>query len=117
SKAIELALKQLEVNPRDANVFGDLASYYSMLGKKEQALAALEKSLQYDRNNKDLIFNAADVYNQTGDTGLALEWLSKAIHAGYSIDKFRDTPAFSNLTDNPRYQELIKSAQKSKLAN
>ena len=106
-KAVELASKELTVNPRDADVSGDLATYYAMLGDRPHALAALEKSLQGQRNNKDLIFNAADVYNQLGDTGLALEWLAKAVHAGYPVEKFKDMPGFSNLAGNPRFQELI----------
>jgi eukaryotic-like serine/threonine-protein kinase len=106
-KAIELAGHELNVNPRDADVLGDLANYYAMLGDRKQSLSALEKSLQYERNSKELIFNAADVYNQLGETGLALEWLAKAVNAGYSVDKFQNTAAFSNLAGNPRYQELI----------
>jgi eukaryotic-like serine/threonine-protein kinase len=113
-KAVDLAMQELKVNPQDADVLGDLAAYYAMLGDRERALTALEKSLRYKHNNKDLIFNAADVYNQLGYTGLALEWLSKAVHAGYSVEKFRDSPSFSNLAGNPRYQELIGIAQASR---
>ena len=113
-KALELASHELKVNPQDADVLGDLAAYYAMLGDRERALTALEKSLQYEHNNKDLIFNAADVYNQLGDTGLALEWLAKALHAGYSAQKFRDSPGFSNLVGNPRYEQLIREAQASR---
>jgi tetratricopeptide (TPR) repeat protein/predicted Ser/Thr protein kinase len=107
-KAVELASQELKVNPRNAEVLGDLASYYAMLGERDRALMALEKSLQSEHNDKDLIFNAADVYNQLGETGLALEWLAKAVHAGYSVEKFRNTPNFRNLVGNPQYDELIR---------
>jgi len=114
SKAADLARQELSVNPRDADVLGDLAAYYAMLGERQQALAYLDRSLQYERSNKDLIFNAADVYNQLGETGLALEWLAKAVHAGYPVDKFKDMPAFSNLASNTQYQALIQKAQATK---
>lgn len=113
-KATELAERELSVNPHDAEVLGDLAAYYSMMGERQRALAYLEQSLEYARNDKDLIFNAADVYNQLGETGLALEWLAKAVHAGYPVSKFKDLPGFSNLASNPQYQALVAKADAPK---
>ena len=40
-KAVSLAGKQLEVDPKDAEVNGDIADYYAMLGDRERAVAAL----------------------------------------------------------------------------
>ena len=51
------------------------------------------------------------VYNQLGETGLTLEWMTKAVQAGYSASKFRDSIAFHNLVDNPRYQDIVAKAQ------
>lgn len=110
-KAAELAERELSVNPHDPEVLGDLAAYYSMLGDRRRALSSLEQSLEYARNDKDLIFNAADVYNQLGETGLALEWLAKAVHAGYPVAKFKDLPGFTNLSSNPQYQALLARAE------
>jgi serine/threonine-protein kinase len=106
-KAIELAERQLQVNPHDSDVLGDLAEYYSMLGDREQARHCLTLALQYGHGEKELMFTAAEVYNQLGETGLALEWLTKAVHAGYPVNKFRDFPTFENLVQKPRYQELV----------
>lgn len=113
-RAVDLASQELKVNPQDADVLGDIATYYAMLGDRERALTSLGQSLRHEQNNKDLIFNAADVYNQLGDTGLALEWLTKAVHAGYSVQKFRDSPSFSNLASNPQYERLIHEGEASR---
>ena len=107
-KAIALAEQQLKVNPRDASVLGDLASYYSMLGDRKQALEYLDRSLQLGQGDKDLLLNAAVVYNQLRETGAALEWLSKALAAGYSRSDVSTAPNFDNLHDNPRYQALMR---------
>ena len=107
-KAIVMAEQQLKVNPRDAGVFGDLASYYSMLGDRKQALSYLDRSLQLGRVDKELLLNAAVVYNQLHETGPALEWLSKALAAGYSRSVVATGAAFDNLHDNPRYQALMQ---------
>ncbi|HYM76230.1 MAG TPA: tetratricopeptide repeat protein [Candidatus Dormibacteraeota bacterium] len=107
-KAIALAEPQLKVNPRDAGVLGDLASYYSMLGDRKQALSYLDRSLQSGKGDKDLLLNAAVVYNQLRETGVALEWLSKALAAGYSRSVIATGAPFDNLHDNPRYQALMQ---------
>jgi eukaryotic-like serine/threonine-protein kinase len=110
-KAIELANEELKVNPHDIDVLSDLAVYYAGLRKKDQAEKYLGQALQYGHGEKELLATAAQVYNDLGDTGLALEWMSKAIDAGYSARKFQDLVAFQNLVDNPRYQEIVGKAQ------
>ena len=110
-KATELASEELKVNPHDIDVLGDMAVYYAGLGKKEQAEKYLGQALQYGHGEKELLATAAQVYNDLGETGLALEWMSKAIDAGYSARKFQDLVAFQNLVDNPRYQEIVGKAQ------
>jgi serine/threonine-protein kinase len=108
-KAVALAGPRLKVNPRDAGVLGDLASYYSMLGDRKQALSYLDRSLQLGPGDKDLLLNAAVVYNQLHETGTALEWLSKALAAGYSRSVVATGAPFDNLHDNPQYQALMQA--------
>jgi len=49
------------------------------------------------------------VYNQLGETGLAIEWLAKAVQAGYTTDKISGDPEFANLGNTPGFQQLMKS--------
>jgi eukaryotic-like serine/threonine-protein kinase len=108
-KAAELALEELKVNPRDADLLSSVAGYYSMLGDRKNALLYLSQALQYGHNDKEVLIDAAGVYNQLGETGLAIEWLGKAVQAGYTADKIRSDPQFANLANTPGYQQLIKS--------
>jgi hypothetical protein len=48
------------------------------------------------------------VYNQLHETGTSLEWLSKALAAGYSKSVVSKAPDLDNLHDNPRYQSLMQ---------
>jgi len=107
-KAIAMAEQQLKVNPRDPSILGDLASYHSMLGHREQALSYLDRSLQLGHDDKELLLNAAVVYNQLHETGPALEWLGKALAAGYSRSVVATGAPFDNLHDNPRYQAMMQ---------
>ncbi len=106
-KAISLAEERLKVNPRDTSVLADLASYWAMLADRTRALDYLDRSL-VGKNDKELLFNAALVYNQLRETGTALEWLSKALAAGYSKSVVSKSPDLDNLHDNPRYQALMR---------
>ncbi len=106
-KAISMAEQRLKVNPRDTDVLSDLARYWAMLGDRSKALDYLDRSL-VGTNDKELLFAAALVYNQLRETGPALEWLSKALAAGYSRSVVTGTPDFDNLHDNPRYQALMQ---------
>ena len=105
-KALVLANEQLQVNPRDAVLQGDVASLYAELGQRKDSLEHLDRSLQFGRGDKDLWYKAAVVYNTLGETPIALECLRKAISAGYSPSTIAKAPTFDNLRENPRFQQL-----------
>jgi eukaryotic-like serine/threonine-protein kinase len=106
-KQLSLLNNLLSVNPRDAERQGEIASCYAALGNKTDATSHLALSLQFGPGNKDLLFNAAVVYNDLGETGEALEWLHKSFLAGYSASIVRDSPEFDNLRSNPQFQQLL----------
>lgn len=108
-QAIALAEGRLEVNPRDATVLSDISAYYSMLGVRPKALAALEQALQLS-NQKDpeVLFEAAMIHNQFGETSQALGWLDKALSAGFSPATVLDAPALDNLHNNAQFQNILK---------
>jgi serine/threonine protein kinase/Tfp pilus assembly protein PilF len=107
NQAISLAEQKLKINPRDTDVLNDLAWYWAVLGDRRRALDYLDRSL-VGKNDKELLFQAALVYNQLHETGTALEWLSKALAAGYSKSVISKAPNLDNLHDNPRYQALMQ---------
>ncbi|HUI42366.1 MAG TPA: protein kinase [Terriglobia bacterium] len=107
-QAVTLGEEDLKVNPNDSALLGDLAGYYSMLGERKRALNALDRSLNAGKLDKDLMFNAVLVHNQFGETDVALEWLAKALAAGYSPSVVSQAPALKNLHADPRYQRLLR---------
>lgn len=107
---LKLLSQQLLVNPQDAEQQGYVAACYAVLGDKENAFAHLSRSLELGHSNKNLLFNAAIVYNDLGESGATLEWLQKALAAGYSATMVRDSPSFDNLRKNPQFQQLLSHA-------
>jgi serine/threonine-protein kinase len=112
-KVIELATMQLKTSPNDANILGDLAGTYAMMGDASNAIDFMNRALVINHTDPGLMFTAALVYNQLQQTGPALEWLDKALAAGYSPSLVAKSPSLDNLHTNPRYQQLMQSAQHS----
>lgn len=110
-KGISIGEEALKVNPRDPQVFSYLANYHVMLGERDPALKSLNQALAYGKSDKEILFGAALVYNRLGETGTALEWLSKALQNGYSLTTVRESPDLDNLHSNPRYQALVQGKQ------
>jgi hypothetical protein len=69
--------------------------------------------LQNGHNDKDILLDAATVYNNLGETGLAVEWLGKTVQAGYPANRIKDLPEFRNLENNPGYIQLVGKSQAS----
>ena len=108
-KAISLAERELQVNPGDTDVLGNLADYYSMLGNRNQALAYLQKALSLGPEDAAVRFKAAQVYVQLGDKDAAVHWLGEALKAGYPRAIVRDSPVLDTLRSDLRVQEMLRS--------
>jgi eukaryotic-like serine/threonine-protein kinase len=106
--AIPLAKERLKVNPRDAGVLAQLASYYSMNGDKETALMTIQSALAIAPEDAEVRYKAAIIYLQFKDLDKTLEWLEKAVSSGYSRATIQDAPNFDSLWANPRFQKLIR---------
>src|SRR5882762_7826061 len=107
-QAINIAEEELRVNPNNSYSYGILAICRAMLGEKELALDALQSGLQLSPADPFLLFQAALVYNQFGQSNEAIAWLKKAQSAGYSQARIGDYPNFDSLWTNPRSQELLR---------
>ncbi len=110
-QGLALAMAQLKSSPNDASVLGDIAGMYSMLGDAPNAIEFLNRALAINHTDNQLMINAALLYNQLHQTGPALEWLDKALKAGYPPSIVAKAAALDNLHSNPRYQQLMHSAQ------
>lgn len=106
-KAVDLAGKRLEVNPRDASVLAASADYFAMLDQQTQAKEHLARALQIAPADADVLFRAAILYNHFGDREKTLDCLAKAITAGYPRTVIRDTPDFDHLKDDAQFRAKV----------
>jgi eukaryotic-like serine/threonine-protein kinase len=108
-KAIALARAELSINSRDPDLLNALAKYFAITDDRGRALAYLNRAMEGSKSNKEVLFSAAAIYNHFGDKGEALEWLGKALRAGYSPEMARQQPELDNLHGDARFEDLLKS--------
>jgi eukaryotic-like serine/threonine-protein kinase len=106
-KALSLASKLLQVNSRDTAALTAIAYYQAMLGNSGAARSYIKDALRIAPNNSDVLFNAALIANQSGNTQDSLNYLQKAVAAGCSRSLLRDTPNFDNLRGEAKFRNLL----------
>ena len=113
-KAIALAYKELQVNPRNAETMGDLACYYAKKGDGAQAIEWLSRARSIDPNTVILMSQAATVHTLANRPEDALKDLREAFQKGYSTDEARREPEFRSLQSHPEFTNLLAEFSTSK---
>ena len=113
-RAIEIAEKQLKINPNDAELISNLAAYYADIGNKKNSQSLLEKSLKIAPDDVQVIYRAATTYEQLGSRDKALQWLSLAIRKGYSKTEIESQPELKELVADTRYKNIITNFENIK---
>jgi eukaryotic-like serine/threonine-protein kinase len=101
-RAIALAGRELKVNPRDAWVHVTLALCLAKTGQCFEADRHIREAVSLDPKNADSLFQAAIVANVCGRRKEAIDWIHKALQAGYSRELIQKEPELANLIHDPR---------------
>lgn len=107
-KAIAIAERKLQVNPKDTLVLAFLADYNAMSRHQQKAVEQIEKAIALAPEDGEVRLRAAIVYNRLGDTEPCLASLEKAVAVGYSAEVIRDTPDFDHLHTDPRFRTIAR---------
>ena len=110
ARAVGLAERDLEVNPRDTNALGCLALYEAKSGAPEKARQLIGRALEIAPKDVDVLSQAVEVYAVTGDQQKALECLKSAVQGGYARFELEANPELAGLRNDPRCREIIARA-------
>jgi serine/threonine-protein kinase len=112
-KAMELAEERLEVNPRDAGLLIDLASFYAELGNEQRAEVMLNRSINLQPGDVTTQTKIGTVLEHLGDREGALEWFGRAIENGYPVEEIYKSPdpKILLLIEDPAFQEMVEKLQ------
>ena len=99
--------KQMTVETMDdSRMLGQLADAYSMLNQQAGAHAALEALEHRDVKDSQTMFAVASAYAQIDDRTRALQWLKRAVDAGYPCDQVTRSPFIKELRKDQKYQSV-----------
>ncbi|HYG99812.1 MAG TPA: protein kinase [Terriglobales bacterium] len=112
AEAIRLAEDQLKVNSNDAGALGSISMYYAMLGRRADAERYMRRALALKPGGPDVWWQASVVYSQLGRPDDTLSALQSALAAGLSSSYISSAAYFEKLHSDPRFQQLIRSANK-----
>jgi serine/threonine-protein kinase len=105
--AVQLGQDRLAVNANDGETLSVVALYEAKLGDKTKALENVLKARRLAPGSRKVQWEAALIYELSGQRDHALEALQSAIRGGQPLDEVRGEPALANLRADPRYQQLI----------
>jgi serine/threonine protein kinase/tetratricopeptide (TPR) repeat protein len=110
-KAIALAYKQLQVNPRDAGTMGHMALYYAKKGDTAQAREFIKRARAIDPSDVYSFYISAVVDTIANDPKPAIASLRTALQKGFPVSDLESEPEFAPLRLAPEYQAMIKEFQ------
>jgi eukaryotic-like serine/threonine-protein kinase len=112
-RAIALAFKELQVNPRDANVMDQLSLYYAKKGNPTQGLDFIHRARSIKPLDINILYDEAVVYALSGRSTEALSTLREALQKGYSVQEAKNDPELANLQSRPEFAKLVADFSKS----
>ncbi len=112
-RAMLLAQRSLQVNPKDGISWMQLAFYSARAGDTEHVAVYAGRALELAATDEYVHYYAALVALEAGDTAGALASLSRAVELGYPAQLVRAAPDFISLRSDARFRKLVGPADKS----
>jgi len=106
--AIQLAEKELEITPGDAQLRSSLAVFYAKSGEPKKALAEISEARRMAPNDVPILLDCVLVFEIVNQRNQAIQALQEYIERGGSIKEVRDHPDLSGLRADSRYQKLVE---------
>jgi len=107
-RAIQLAKKELEVNPKDALLLGQLAFYYAISGDHKNALLEISKARNLAPNDVTVLHKCVQVYELVNQRDRALQVLQEFLDRGGSLEEIDRDPDLFELHGDSRYRQLVE---------
>jgi tetratricopeptide (TPR) repeat protein len=108
ARAIGLAYKELQVNPRDATVLAMVALYHAKSGRDDRASDLMKQARTIDPASPALLYYAAVVDTLGGRHQAALALLEKALAGGYSAREAAEDPELQPLHAYDAFNRAVR---------
>jgi adenylate cyclase len=111
-QAVKLGLQKLETEPENWRACGSVAFGYLNLGEVSNACKYMERSLESNRDDMILNYNAGCLYNVIGNTEKAIKHLQISLQHGVGTqlkDWIEHDNDLDSIRDHPKFLEMMKS--------
>jgi serine/threonine protein kinase/tetratricopeptide (TPR) repeat protein len=105
-RALTIMSDRLERNPEDARGWARLAGWLINLGRRDEAMRAIERALELSPEDVESMVTAAGVF-QSFDAPRALSWLKAAVERGYGRDRIVLDPALAPLRTSAEFWSIV----------
>jgi serine/threonine protein kinase/Flp pilus assembly protein TadD len=112
ARSIELAHDQIRLNPKDSEAYSYVATSLARTGRTAEADAPMREALRLETTDPTVFADAATVAALAHRDGEALDFLRKAVAAGYCPSIFTYRPEFVRFRDNPEFRSILAAPQK-----
>jgi|RhiMetdeSRZDD1v2_1073273.scaffolds.fasta_scaffold05918_6 tetratricopeptide (TPR) repeat protein len=107
ARAIELARGALRVNPSDAAAHSVLATSLARTGNADEGAREMQTALSLDDRQPNVLADAATVAALRKNPREALDWIRRAVGAGYCREIIARQPEFSTLRGTPEFRSIV----------
>jgi Flp pilus assembly protein TadD len=111
--AIALAQRSLQVNPKDAVSWMQLAYYSVRAGDSGHVSDYVSRALALAGTDQYVHYYGALVALESGDANGAIAALGRAVELGYPVQLIRAAPDFSSLRSDARFRKLAEVSEKA----
>jgi len=106
-RAIEIGNTTLQEDPENPVLLSDLASYYAMIGERDQSLELQESALALRPADSAVLATIGETFEVLGDRDRALEWIGRALQEGMTAAELEKRPTLRGLAADERYLNLV----------
>ena len=101
------------MNPRSADVMGDLALYYAKKGDGKNALQYIRQARAITPADLQLLYSEVEINAINGQTQEAMRALQEALQKGYSAEEAQGDPELDKLKSLPEFSRLMTQYTKT----
>jgi tetratricopeptide (TPR) repeat protein/TolB-like protein len=105
--AVKTAREAIAVNSRDAVAHATRANALAKLGQMTESDAEITVALKLDPTNQSVRYDAAVVALLRGNSDVAIDWLQRAVSAGYPVADLSRDPEFKPMRADPSFPSRV----------
>jgi serine/threonine protein kinase/Flp pilus assembly protein TadD len=109
-RGLNIAKRQLELNPNDVRAVYLSAVAFQQLGDFESAIEWAERAINMEPDDHPVYYNVACIYSLLGQIDKAINYLKKAINVGFSARVWIESdPDLDPIRNHPEYEDVLNS--------